>query len=490
MKLSSSSLDQLPEGVSAPSYDRSACTQGIVHVGVGGFHRAHQAIYTERLLNQGKAKEWAICGVGLRPEDRGMNDALKSQDFLYTQFELGDTDDTQTQVIGSIQNFILAPDAPEQLIAKLTSEETRIVSLTITEGGYCVDDATGEFMFDLPQIQHDLNNPDSPKTIFGYLAKALKMRRDQGMKPFTVMSCDNLPHNGKVAKKALMDFTTRLDSELAGWIDANVSFPNAMVDRITPMTSAAHKQQLLDKTGIEDAWPVVCETFIQWVLEDNFCNGRPAWEEVGVQIVPDVTPYEQMKLKLLNGSHLALTYLGFTKGQSFVHETMEDALILKYVRDFMDLDVTPQLDPVPGIDLTEYKQTLIDRFSNRAICDQLERTCSDGYAKFPKYVILTVNEAIKRGQKLDRVALLVASWAWYLRGVTETGVSYKIPDPKADFLKEVVADEANIIDNFLAMDEIFGPTIAGSAEFRSEFERAYNSLRDNGVDETLKAYVA
>ncbi|MDH2434489.1 mannitol dehydrogenase family protein [Pokkaliibacter sp. MBI-7] len=490
MKLNAANLQQLPASVGQPGYVRDDIRQGIVHVGVGGFHRAHQAVYTDLLLKQGKARDWGICGVGLRPEDRGMRDALASQDYLYTMVELGDSDDTEIKVIGAIQDFILAPEQPEQLHARLVDADTRIVSLTITEGGYCVDDSTGEFNAGLPQIQHDLANPDTPATIFGYLAKALRQRRDQGIPPFTIMSCDNLPHNGDVTRKAVITFTRLLDAELADWINANVAFPNAMVDRITPMTSAEHRQQLQDKTGVDDAWPVVCEPFIQWVLEDSFCNGRPQWEEVGVQFTDDVTPYEHMKLKLLNGSHLALTYLGYVQGYQFVHEAMLDPLIEKFVRDFMDIDVTPQLAPVPGINLTDYKQTLIDRFSNRAICDQLARTCSDGSAKFPKYIMLTVNQLLQEGKPLDRVALIIASWAWYLKGVNERGESYRIPDPRADFMQQQVQDDASLTQRFLGVEDIFGKAPLASAEFVAAFERALNSLREKGVQATLRDYVA
>src|SRR5690606_16679505 len=266
---------------------------------------------------------------------------------------------------------------------------------------------------------HDLAMPRQPISVFGLLCAALAKRRGAGTAPFTVMSCDNLPHSGDVTRRALLSFANLVDAELAGWIDQHVSFPNAMVDRITPMTSPAHREALRDRHGIEDAWPVVCEPFVQWVLEDRFVNGRPAWEKVGVQFTDDVTPYEEMKIKLLNGSHLALTYLGFLCGYRYVHETMEDPLIRRYVQQYMDQDVTSQLAPVPGIDLDDYKRTLIARFSNRAIADQLERVCSDGSSKFSKFSVPTINRLIADDAELDRAALVIAAWALYLRGVDE-----------------------------------------------------------------------
>ncbi|WP_282358088.1 mannitol dehydrogenase family protein [Pseudomonas sp. PS01303] len=486
MKLNQQNLHGLAREVKLPAYNLSDTRQGIAHIGVGGFHRAHQAYYTDALMNTGEALDWAICGVGLRAEDQRARDDLKEQDYLFTLFELGDSDDTEVRVIGSIRDMLLAQDSAQALINKLADPAIRIVSLTITEGGYCIDDSNGEFMAHLPQIQHDLANPQSPKTVFGFLCAALSKRRGAGTAAFTVMSCDNLPHNGAVTRKALLAFASLLDANLCDWIDQNVSFPNAMVDRITPMTSTAHRLQLADKHGVDDAWPVVCEPFVQWVLEDKFVNGRPAWEKVGVQFTDDVSPYEEMKIKLLNGSHLALTYLGFLKGYRFVHETMNDPLFVRYMRAYMDLDVTPQLAPVPGIDLSEYKDTLVARFSNQAIADQLERVCSDGSSKFPKFTIPTINRLIADGRETKRAALVVAAWALYLKGVDENGDTYSIPDPRATFCQALVADDGLMTERLLAVEEIFGTAIPRSAEFVAAFEWCCESLREVGVTRTLQ----
>ncbi len=486
MKLNRRNLDNLTHQVAKPTYLASDTRQGIAHIGVGGFHRAHQAYYTDTLMNQGRDLDWSICGIGLRAEDRKVRDDLASQDYLYTLFELGDGDDTQSRIIASISGMLLAEDGIQAVIDKLASPAIRIVSLTITEGGYCIDDSSGEFMVALPQIQHDLAHPKAPTTVFGVLCAALAQRRAQGTRAFTLMSCDNLPHNGNVARKALLSYAALSDADLHDWIAANVSFPNAMVDRITPMTSNAHRLQLHDQLGIDDAWPVVCEPFIQWVLEDKFADGRPAWETVGVQLTDDVTPYEEMKIKLLNGSHLALTYLGFLKGYRFVHETMNDPLFVAYMRAYMDQDVTPQLAPVPGIDLGAYKDTLVERFSNQAIADQLERVCSDGSSKFPKFTVPTINRLISDGRELKRAALVVAAWALYLKGVDETGQIYAIPDPRAHFCQALVADDALVVQRFLAVEEIFGSAIAQSPEFVAAFEWCLNSLREAGVSGTLE----
>ena len=490
MKLDKHNLSHLGTDIARPAYSPADTRQGIAHIGVGGFHRAHQAFYTDALMNKGQGLEWSICGVGLRPEDRNVRDALASQDYLYTLFELGDTPDTETRVIASISGMLLAEDDPQALIDKLSSPEIRIVSLTITEGGYCIDDSNGQFMAHLPQIRHDLAHPEQPTTVFGFLCAALARRRAEGTPAFTLMSCDNLPHNGAVTRKALLAFAALRDPDLRDWIDRNVTFPNAMVDRITPMTSAAHRLKLADEKNIDDAWPVVCEPFVQWVLEDKFVSGRPAWEQVGVQFTDDVTPYEEMKIKLLNGSHLALTYLGFLKGYRYVHETMNDPLFVRYIRAYMDLDVTPQLAAVPGIDLESYKDTLIERFSNQAIADQLERVCSDGSSKFPKFTVPTINRLITDKAGLERASLVVAAWALYLKGVDETGMSYRIPDPRAEFCQALVADDVLITQRLLEVEEIFGLAIPRSAEFVAAFEQNLNNLRDLGVSGTLEKLLA
>lgn len=490
MKLKAENLSRLRPDILQPGYDRSQVRQGIVHIGVGGFHRAHQAIYTERLLNQGKALDWGFCGVGLRPEDRAMKEALVSQDYLYTLYELGDSEDTPIQVVGAIGDFLLAEDGPQVLIQKLADPGTRIVSLTITEGGYCTDDSSGEFNADLPQIRHDLEHPQSPISVFGFLAEALARRREAGIEPFTVMSCDNLPHNGEVARQALLGFASLRDPALRDWIAERVSFPNGMVDRITPMTSDAHRRQLLDETGIEDAWPVVAEPFLQWVLEDKFCNGRPEWETVGVQFTDDVTPYEEMKIGLLNGSHLAMAYLGALLGHRYAHDTMQDTQLLGYVRSYMDKDVTPMLADVPGIDLAQYKATLIERFSNTAICDQVSRLCSDGSSKFPKFVLPTLLRQIDAGAPLHRTALIVAAWCHYLRGVDEEGETYPIPDPRADWLQRAARVDDHQAERFLGLEEVFGNKIPASADFVAAFRLQLGRLQTLGVRTTLKLTMA
>ncbi|MET1076624.1 MAG: mannitol dehydrogenase family protein [Pseudomonas sp.] len=489
MKLNQQNLGALPTAIDVPAYALERRRQGIAHIGVGGFHRAHQAVYTEALFNAGlDSLDWGICGIGLRPEDRAVRDALAAQDYLYSLVQLSDAPNNPVRVVGAVGAMLLAEESAQAVIDTLADPAIRIVSLTITEGGYCLDDSSGEFNAELAPIQHDIAHPEAPVSVFGFLLAALAKRRDQGLPGFTLMSCDNLPHNGAVARKALLAFAERVNPALAVWIAEQVSFPNAMVDRITPMTSVAHKAELSRRHGLEDAWPVVCEPFMQWVLEDNFINGRPAWERVGVQFTDDVTPYEAMKIKLLNGSHLALTYLGVLRGHRFVHQTMADPLFVAYVREFMDQDVTPQLAPVPGIDLEAYKVQLIERFSNRAIADQLERVCSDGSSKLPKFILPTLERLIEEGRPLDRVALVVAAWALHLKGVDEQGQGFAVVDPRADYCQGLVADEAQLVERVLGAREILGTQVQHPA-FVAAFERSLRSLRQRGVEGTLAALV-
>jgi len=491
MKLNTNNISKIPAlsgaaTVEVPTYDRSQVTQGIVHIGVGGFHRAHLALYMEKLLNAGKASQWGICGVGLRDGDQQISDALTQQDNLYTLFELQQNED-KVQVIGAIGDFILAQQDSAKLIAKLADEETRIVSLTITEGGYCIDDNTGLFNPDLPEVIEDVSNPDSPKTAFGYLALALKLRRDAGIKPFTIMSCDNLPNNGKVTRQVMLSFSALVDPDLSQWIADNVSFPCAMVDRITPATSNDHRAQLLQVSGIDDQWPVVCEPFSQWVIEDDFCNGRPPWEEVGVEFTDNVAAFEEMKIGLLNGSHLAMALLGILSGLEFAHQTMEYKALHNFVRDFMDSDVTPKLTAIPGVNLSTYKDSLIARFANPAICDQLHRIGSDASSKFPKFILPTLLASFEMNRNTDRIALVVAAWIRYLKGADEKGNRYDIPDPKNDLLQTELAKEGSSVQNFLAIEDIFGERAIKAKGFVEAVEIQLVNLKKLGVDKTLQS---
>ena len=348
-QLSTATLTGL--GIPVPGYDRATITAGIVHIGVGGFHRAHQAMYLDKLMTDGKAMDWGICGVGVLPSDARMKQVMDAQDCLYTLVLKAPDGTWEPRVIGSIVEYLLSPDDPEAVIERMTDPAIRIVSLTVTEGGYNVDAVTGEFNAQNPAVVADLAPGATPGTTFGLVVEALARRRARGSAPFTVMSCDNIQGNGHVAQRMFTAFARLRDPELGQWISDNVSFPNSMVDRITPATTDEDRAQVADRYGVLDGWPVVCEPFTQWVLEDAFPLGRPPVEQVGVQVVADVEPYELMKLRLLNASHQGLCYFGHLAGYRLVHEVCQDPLFARFLLDYMDREATPTLCPVPGIDL-------------------------------------------------------------------------------------------------------------------------------------------
>ena len=450
------SLQGLPSEVELvlPHFDRSLIQVGIVHIGVGGFHRSHEAVFLDDLMAQALGREWGICGVGLRPADKAMRDALVPQDCLYT-IVVEDASGSEARVVGSLVRYLFAPEETEAVLGILAAPETRIVSLTITEGGYNFNQATGEFNADDPDVVHDLANPAQPLSVFGYLAEALDRRRLLNLSAFTVLSCDNVPENGDMARTTLLAYAALRDPVLHDWIAAHVAFPNSMVDRITPQTTQADREMVRDEFGIDDAWPVVCEPFRQWIIEDHFSNGRPPLQQVGVQFTSDVRPYEMMKLRLLNGSHSAMGYLGFLAGFPFIHEIMADDVFRAYVKRLMDQEVTPLLAPVPGVDLAEYKATLLTRFANPAIKDQTTRICLDGSSKVPKFLLPSLREALGRGPS-SLLTLAVAGWFRYLRGEDEEGRSYVIDDPRADELRRLARLGRADPRPLLGLTDLFG----------------------------------
>jgi len=453
--LSQANLSALAGQAAVPTYDRGQLQPSIVHLGVGGFHRAHQAMYLDALAERRITTDWGERGVGLLPGDRRMADALIPQDCLYTLVARSAEGDV-AQVIGSLTAYAFAPAATEQVLQMMADPVTRIVSLTVTEGGYNVDDKTGVFDEQNPAVRADLEKPAAPQSVFGYVCNALARRRAAGVAPFTVMSCDNLQGNGKIARTAFVSFARLQDEGLADWIDANVAFPNAMVDRITPQTTDADRAMVAETFGIADAWPVVCESFKQWVIEDRFTNGRPPLEEVGVQIVPDVHPYETMKLRLLNASHQAMAYLGYLAGYRYADETMADLELRTFIARFMDDEITPLLPPVPGIDLADYKRTLLERFANPKIKDTLARLATDGSDRMPKFVLPSLSEALAQRRPHRLLTLVVAGFIRYLRGVDERGEPIVLNDNRADELRRLAQQSPQDPRPILAVRRVFG----------------------------------
>lgn len=483
--LSGAALTRLNPEVKLPAYDRSQLNQHTVHLGVGGFHRAHQAVYLDDLLALPDTPRWGECGIGVLTSDDRMRDALLSQDGLYTVVERSAEAQT-ARVIGSLVDFVYAPAHREVAVEKMAAPDTRIVSLTITEGGYFIDEGSGKFQCDHPDIQHDLQNPHTPVTSMGLIVEALDRRRQRALAPFTVMSCDNLQGNGHVVQKVLLEFAGIRDSALQRWIQEHVTFPNSMVDRITPATKPADIAFVAEHFGLADAWPVVTEPFRQWVIEDEFCNGRPQWERVGAEIVADVAPYEIMKMRLLNGSHLAMAYLGALNGFTFVHEIMSDDIFSAFIEHFMT-EITPIVPAIPGVSVADYKKSLLHRFSNPTINDQVTRICSEGSAKIPKWLLPSILDLLQHGAPIDLLCLVTASWILYLgRGVDERGAPLQIIDARAAELIPYAQHSQVDPVPFLSIPSLFGERLPHEARFVEGVTTALKSISANGVKTALR----
>jgi len=481
--LQEASLRRLPNTISVPDYNRARLAPAIVHLGVGGFHRAHQAVYVDDLCRQ-RVRDWGIVGAGLMPADGAMREALAAQDYLYTLLEKS-ANAASVRVIGSLMDFVHASGDPQPLIRRLAEPTTRIVSLTITEGGYCVDPDSGGLNLAEPTVRHDLEHPQMPRGVYGILATALSRRRSAGRPPFTVMSCDNLQGNGDLIRRLLMEFAGQCDEALAQWLEREGAFPNSMVDRITPVTGDADRAFLTEQFHIQDRWPVVAEPFRQWVLEDRFSAGRPDWARVGVLLTDDVAPYETMKLRLLNAGHSALAYAGALAGLQRVDEVMADGLFHDYLRDLMDLEVTPLLPPVPGVDLDDYKATLRTRFANPAVGDRLSRLCQAGSAKLPVFVLPSIVEQRQRGGPHDRLLLVLACWCRYLTGRDEAGRELPIDDPLAAELAARAGQARQDPAAFFQLPAVFPAPLREDAALHRRFGELLHGLYERGVRSLL-----
>ncbi|MGQ1948051.1 mannitol dehydrogenase family protein [Geofilum sp. OHC36d9] len=482
--LKQENLGLLPPNIKVPSYDRDKVRTSIVHIGVGNFHRSHEAYFTNELMERYGVMDCGICGVGLLDYDRRIYNILKDQDGLYTLMVKELDGSVSARVIGSLVEFLFAPENPIAVIEKMASPDIRIISLTITEGGYNLNEATGQFDFSNPVVVEDMKNPLSPKTVFGYLAQALKLRMQRDVSGCTIQSCDNIQGNGDVAKKALLNYVKAAEPELLPWIEKNVSFPNAMVDRITPVTVAADIQKVTDQFLVEDQWPVVCEPFIQWVIEDDFVAGRPEWEKVGAQFVKDVVPYENMKLRLLNAGHSVLGMLGALHGYDTIDEAARDADFNAFLRSFMDVEVSPTLGNLGGIDLDSYKKSLIARFQNIYMKDLISRICLESSAKIPIFLLPTIKAQLQGDGHIERAAFVVAAWCKYNDGVDEKGKSYVIKDAMSDELIRAAAQSHQNPKRFLEIEPVFGDMIKNQA-FVAAFIKSLEMLRSKSVKECV-----
>ncbi|MFC7676649.1 mannitol dehydrogenase family protein [Mycolicibacterium sp. GCM10028919] len=467
MKLSNETLPDVE--IDKPGYDRREMGIGIVHFGVGGFHRAHQAMYVDRLLETGDANEWGICGVGVLPGDRKMADVMTAQDGLYTLLALRADGGREARIIGSIVDYRYAPDDPEAVIELIAAPTTRIVSLTITEGGYSIDDA-------------------GPDSVFGLVTAALARRQERGLPSPTIVSCDNIEGNGTVARKAFTAYAEREHPSLATWMAEHTQFPNSMVDRITPATSPEVIETVESEFGVEDQWPVAAEPFTAWVLEDHFSDGRPKFEDVGVMLVDDVMPYELMKLRLLNAGHQALCYFAYLAGYRLVHDAAGDPLFAQFLQRYMDEEGTPALKPVPGIDLDDYKRTTIERFANPGVRDTIVRLCFGSSDRIPQWLLPVVRENLRNGGPVELSAAVVASWARYAEGVDEQGESIDVQDQLAETLVPLAKSQLDNPTAFIENTALFGD-LAQQPRFVDAYVRALDSLHRNGARATLEQLV-
>ncbi|NJM82648.1 MAG: mannitol dehydrogenase family protein [Tabrizicola sp.] len=470
-----------------PTYDRSRLTPGIVHIGLGNFHRAHMAVYLDDLFARGESLDWAILGAGVRAGDAAMREALLAQDCLSTVIEL-DPAGISARRIGAMIGFIEVQPQNTALIAAMARPEIRIVSLTVTEGGYFIDAATGAFDPTDPAILRDAAQPDCPETAFGAIIAALKIRRAAGVPPFTVMSCDNLPGNGAVTRDAVIGLARLSDAGFADWIRLTVAFPDGMVDRITPATGP-RERDIAAGMGLDDPVPVTCEPFRQWVLEDRFPSGRPAFESVGVQMTPHVHAYETMKIRILNGGHAVIAYPGGLMDIEYVHQAMAHPLISGLLDKVEREEIIPYVPPPPDTDLASYYRTVRARFANSKIADTERRLCLDGSNRQPKFILPSLSDALGAGGSIRGLALVSALWCRYCAGTTDSGARIEPNDPDWDRLNLLARAAKEDPAAWLSMRHIYGD-LGRNARFAGAFAQALQSLWDRGTEQTLAAYLA
>ncbi len=476
--LSSATLARLDDAIAVPRFDRDDLVPSIVHIGVGGFHRAHLATYVHELCAAGH-RDWSIVGAGVLVHDRTMADVLGAQDHLYSLITR-DADVTTVEVIGSIVDYVYAASAPQPLASRIADPRTQIVSLTVTEGGYPVDDRTGDYV-------HEAPTPGG-SSAFAVLAAGLAERRRTGCGGLTVVSCDNVVGNGDTARTAVLGEAGRLDADLERWIAEAVAFPNSMVDRITPTTTDVDRAWLTETHGLVDRWPVVTEPFRQWVIEDHFAGARPPFEDLDVIVTSDVAPYELMKLRLLNAGHSCLAYLAALLDIETVDAAMADPHLRRYVVGFHDDEAKPVMPPVVGVDLDDYTAAVVHRFSNPRIKDQIARLCLDGTAKFPKFLLPTVRAQLAAGGPVALSALALAGWCEYLNGSTQSGRAIDLAsDPLLDRAVEHARRSRHDPTAFLVLGEVFDQDLAGNDRFATAFSRALTLIRERGVRSAIDA---
>jgi fructuronate reductase len=492
-RLNEHTVAALPAAVARPAYDRKALKTGIVHLGIGAFMRAHMAAATEAAIAAGDLR-WGITGVSLRQPDT--RDALGPQDGLYT-LAIRDADAhgqprQQLQVIGAVQQVLVAPENPQAVLQQIAAPDTRIVSLTVTEKGYCHDPASGALRLDHPDIAHDLAHPRTPRSAVGMLVYGLQLRHTQGHGPLTLMSLDNLPANGRVLRAAVLRFAEEIDSTLRLWIEAQCRFPCSMVDRIVPKTTDDDRAAISAALGCTDAWPVLGEPFFDWAIEDEFAASRPDWTLGGARFVPDAEPFERLKLRMVNGTHSSLAYLGAMAGWQTVDKAIAQPALRDHIEALMRDEIEPTLPALPGLDLAAYRRNLLARYANPALAHRTQQIAMDGSQKLPQRLLGTLRDRLAQGLPVTRMALGLAAWMHYLRGVDERGLSYRIDDPHAAALtalyQQALGTGVNAagVQAMLAYAPVFGD-LAGNAALTAALVPLLESLQTQGVAATLQS---
>lgn len=466
-------------------YDPALTDIGIVHLGVGAFHRAHQADYTDAVLARGD-RRWAILGASLRSGET--RDALQPQDLLYT-LAASDQSGERCRVIASLRGILVAPENPQALIEAMCLPSVKVVSLTVTEKGYCHDPATAALNEQHPDILHDLANPDTPRSAPGFLVEAIRARKARGLAPFTVLCCDNLPANGRTVAKVVTRLAELRSPALGAYVAEHIAFPATMVDRIVPATTDADRARIAAATGLEDRWPVVTEAFTDWVIEDHFPQGRPDW---AARFVTDIAPFETMKLRLLNGAHSSMAYLGYFAGHETIADCMQDEALAHFVSHLMNRDVTSTLAVPPGTDVSAYKQALLARFRNPGLRHRCWQIAMDGSQKLPQRLLGTIRDRLKAGQPIDALALGVAAWMRYVTGVDETGQPIDLRDPLKDELRARAdaagLDAARLSTALLGIEAIFGRDLPEDPRFTTAVTEALDSLIRHGSKKTYETF--
>ena len=485
-RLNAKNLDQLPDDVQLPQYNRATLKPGIVHLGIGAFHRAHQAFYTEAVLNK-FGGDWGIIGCSLRSAN--VREQLAPQDGLYTLVERSGNGE-KLQVIGAVQQALVGPEDPAALVAVMADPAIKIVSLTVTEKGYCHDPASGNLNLQHPDVLHDLANLDSPKSAIGFLVAALQKRYQAGTKSFTALSCDNLPNNGQVLAKVVLQFAQQISAELASWIEENTCFPCTMIDRIVPATTDEDRQEVEARLGMRDEAMVVAEPFTQWVIEDRFSDGRPAWEQVGVQLVDEVHIFEKIKLRLLNGAHSTLAYSGYLSGFNYINEVMNEPAFVNMITTYMAREAGETIVEPEGFDIEHYKQQLRDRFFNPALKHRTWQIAMDGSQKLPQRLLETLREQLKSHGHIDIICLAVAAWIRYVSGVDENGGVIEVSDPLAATLRKLCDDNKGdslaMVRAVVALPQVFGTDLINEDQFINGTASWLQRFYEQGVLSAIK----